>query len=119
MLSNLKRIVRTNYSNPPTHGGQIIASVLGSPELRQQWDAELAGMRDRMPFLTVEDAGPGVPPEARAELGQRFRRFAGADTAGTGLGLSIVKRIAELHGATVVFEASAAGGLAVTVSFPT
>jgi two-component system sensor histidine kinase QseC len=78
----------------------------------------IVGVRDRRPFVTVEDAGPGVPPEARADLGQRFRRFADADTAGTGLGLSIVKRIAELHGADVAFDAAAAGGLAVTVSFP-
>ena len=77
------------------------------------------GLRDRAPFVAVEDAGPGVPAEARAELGQRFRRFADAETAGTGLGLSIVKRIAELHGANVVFDTAAAGGLAVTVSFPT
>src|SRR5262245_39381192 len=48
VLSNLKRTIRTNYSNPPTHGGQIIAAVLGSAELKQQWDAELAGMRDRI-----------------------------------------------------------------------
>jgi two-component system sensor histidine kinase QseC len=74
--------------------------------------------RDRKPVVTVQDAGPGVPPKARAELGQRFRRFAGADTAGTGLGLSIVKRIAELHGADVAFDEAAGGGLAVTVAFP-
>ncbi|HKU85715.1 MAG TPA: ATP-binding protein, partial [Casimicrobiaceae bacterium] len=75
------------------------------------------GMRDQVAFMAVEDAGPGVPAEVREELGQRFRRFAGADTAGTGLGLSIVKRIAELHGAQVAFDAAPAGGLAVTVSF--
>jgi two-component system sensor histidine kinase QseC len=76
------------------------------------------GTRGSVPYMTVEDAGPGVPPQVRAELGQRFRRFAGADAAGTGLGLSIVKRIAELHGADVAFEAATTGGLAVTVSFP-
>jgi aromatic-amino-acid transaminase len=48
VLSNVKRIVRTNYSNPPTHGGQVIASVLADPEGRRQWDQELAGMRDRI-----------------------------------------------------------------------
>ena len=77
----------------------------------------IVGMRDRMPFVTVEDNGPGVPQDVRSELGLRFRRFAGAETAGTGLGLSIVKRIAELHGADVAFDAAPAGGLAVTVSF--
>jgi aromatic-amino-acid transaminase len=48
VLSNLKRIVRTNYSNPPTHGAQTIANVLADPEGRTQWDQELGGMRDRI-----------------------------------------------------------------------
>lgn len=48
VLSQVKRIIRTNYSNPPTHGGAIVAAVLTSPELRQMWEAELAGMRDRI-----------------------------------------------------------------------
>jgi aromatic-amino-acid transaminase len=48
VLSNLKRIVRTNYSNPPTHGGQIVATVLGNPQLRSLWDRELGAMRDRI-----------------------------------------------------------------------
>jgi len=47
-LSQLKRIVRANYSNPPTHGGKIVATVLSSPELRALWDQELGGMRDRI-----------------------------------------------------------------------
>jgi aromatic-amino-acid transaminase len=48
VLSNLKRIVRTNYSNPPTHGGQIVATVLGDPQLKGLWDRELGGMRERI-----------------------------------------------------------------------
>ena len=36
-LSQVKRLVRANYSNPPTHGGQIVAAVLTTPELRRQW----------------------------------------------------------------------------------
>jgi len=47
-LSQLKRVVRTNYSNPPTHGGQVVASVLNSPELRAVWEDELAQMRSRI-----------------------------------------------------------------------
>jgi len=47
-LSQIKRLVRTNYSNPPTHGGQIVATVLATPELRALWEQELAGMRDRI-----------------------------------------------------------------------
>jgi aromatic-amino-acid transaminase len=48
VLSQVKRVIRTNYSNPPTHGGAVVAAVLSSPELRQQWEDELAGMRDRI-----------------------------------------------------------------------
>ena len=47
-LSQLKRIVRTNYSNPPSHGGQLVANVLGDAELRKLWESELGGMRDRI-----------------------------------------------------------------------
>jgi aromatic-amino-acid transaminase len=47
-LSQIKRLVRTNYSNPPTHGGQIVATVLATPELRATWEKELSGMRDRI-----------------------------------------------------------------------
>ncbi|KAF4533736.1 hypothetical protein B566_EDAN005786 [Ephemera danica] len=48
VMSQLKRVIRTNYSNPPIHGGALVSTVLGSVELRQQWEAELAGMRDRI-----------------------------------------------------------------------
>ncbi|HYD78777.1 MAG TPA: amino acid aminotransferase [Paucimonas sp.] len=48
VLSQLKRVIRTNYSNPPTHGGQVIAIALSSPELRKLWEEELAGMRVRI-----------------------------------------------------------------------
>ncbi len=47
-LSQLKRFVRTNYSNPPTHGSEVVATVLNDPELRGLWTEELAGMRDRI-----------------------------------------------------------------------
>ena len=48
VTSQIKRLIRTNYSNPPTHGGAIVAACLSSPELRQMWEAELGGMRDRI-----------------------------------------------------------------------
>ena len=48
VLSQLKRVIRTNYSNPPTHGAAIAAAVLNSPELRKLWEDELAEMRDRI-----------------------------------------------------------------------
>ncbi|WP_119156914.1 aromatic amino acid transaminase [Caldimonas tepidiphila] len=48
VLSQLKRVIRTNYSNPPTHGAQVVTTVLSTPELRQQWEDELAAMRVRI-----------------------------------------------------------------------
>ncbi len=48
VLSQLKRTIRTNYSNPPTHGGMIVAAVLTNPELRALWEAELGQMRERV-----------------------------------------------------------------------
>jgi aromatic-amino-acid transaminase len=48
VLSQLKVVIRTNYSNPPIHGAQIVATVLASPALRAQWEQELAGMRTRI-----------------------------------------------------------------------
>ena len=54
LLSQLKRIVRTNYSNPPTHGGKVVATVLSTPELRQLWEDELAGMRVRIKQMRDE-----------------------------------------------------------------
>jgi aromatic-amino-acid transaminase len=53
VLSQVKRVIRTNYSNPPTHGGAIVAAVLTSPELRKLWEDELAGMRDRIRAMRV------------------------------------------------------------------
>lgn len=68
--------------------------------------------------LEVCDSGAGIPPEERAQVVRRFYRVLGSGEEGSGLGLSIVQRIAELHGATVALGQSAAGGLAVRVSFP-
>ena len=48
VLSQLKVAIRTNYSNPPTHGAQVVTMVLDTPALRAQWEDELAGMRVRI-----------------------------------------------------------------------
>ena len=48
VLSQLKIVIRTNYSNPPTHGGAVVAAVLNNPELRAQWEEELGEMRVRI-----------------------------------------------------------------------
>jgi len=48
VLSQLKRVIRTNYSNPPIHGAQVVAMVLTTPALRTMWEQELAEMRVRI-----------------------------------------------------------------------
>jgi aromatic-amino-acid transaminase len=48
ILSQIKRVIRTNYSNPSSHGGQAVALVLTTPELRSEWEQELGQMRDRI-----------------------------------------------------------------------
>jgi aromatic-amino-acid transaminase len=48
VLSQLKIMIRTNYSNPPTHGAQVVATVLNTPELRSLWEKELGDMRLRI-----------------------------------------------------------------------
>ncbi len=53
VLSQLKRVIRTNYSNPPTHGAQVVALVLTTPALRAMWEEELAGMRMRIKEMRV------------------------------------------------------------------
>ncbi len=48
VLSQVKRVIRTNYSNPPTHGATVVGNVLNSTELRAMWEQELAEMRERI-----------------------------------------------------------------------
>lgn len=46
--SQVKAVIRANYSNPPSHGGAIVSTILGDAALRAEWERELAGMRDRI-----------------------------------------------------------------------
>lgn len=69
--------------------------------------------------LVVADSGPGIPPEERARVFDRFYRLPGQMEAGSGLGLAIVKTIAERHQGNVVLGQSAKlGGLEVEVDLP-
>ena len=67
VLSQVKRVVRANYSNPPTHGGAIVAAVLSSTELRQMWEDELAAMRERIRAMRV-----GLVDALKAKTSQDF-----------------------------------------------
>ena len=68
--------------------------------------------------LSVTDNGPGIPEHERGKVLERFYRQPGTQASGSGLGLSIVKRIAEVHNATLQMSPTNEGrGLQVTISF--
>jgi two-component system OmpR family sensor kinase len=69
--------------------------------------------------LSVEDTGPGIPPDERERVFNRFYRVPGSEAGGSGLGLAIIKSIAEAHGAALTLDQSERlGGLKVKVDFP-
>lgn len=68
--------------------------------------------------LSVEDNGPGVPPELMSRLSERFFRVGGSNEEGSGLGLAIVQSIARRHHAEVIYRAAEKRGLYVEVRFP-
>jgi two-component system OmpR family sensor kinase len=70
--------------------------------------------------VQVEDSGPGIPPDERERVFDRFYRVAGSEAAGSGLGLAIIKAIAERHGAVLTLGSSERlGGLMATITFKT
>jgi signal transduction histidine kinase len=78
--------------------------------------AEPAGTMLR---ISVEDQGPGIPPEHRAGLFERFYRVrADADAPGIGLGLAIAKGIVEAHGGNIGVESEVGRGTRVWFTLP-
>jgi signal transduction histidine kinase len=71
-------------------------------------------------LLAVEDSGPGIPADTRAEVLRRFQRGGNgaADSHGSGLGLAIVKAVAEAHGGALTLDDSTYGGLRATLRLP-
>jgi two-component system sensor histidine kinase BaeS len=75
----------------------------------------------RSAAVTVDDEGPGVPADAREAIFEPFARLPGSRTradAGSGLGLAIARRLAELHGGTLVATAAPGGGARFVLSLP-
>ena len=72
-------------------------------------DLVSTGTEDGTATLTVEDDGPGIPPELGERVFDRFIRGAGTGTRGSGLGLAIVRAVAESHGGSVTLEQPDAG----------
>jgi len=95
-LSQLKRVIRVTYSNPPTHGGTVVSTVLNTPELRQQWEEELGGMRDRIRLMRTQLveklAAKGVAKDFSFVLRQRGM------FSYSGLTADQVERLREEHG---------------------
>ena len=81
---------------------------------------DIAAFRDgAQAALEVSDSGPGIPPEERTRVFDRFYRRAGEISDGSGLGLAIVKQIVEHHGGSIALQdAGSAGGLKVAVRLP-
>jgi two-component system OmpR family sensor kinase len=111
----LRNLVENAVKYTPAGGTVDIAvRLVGNGE--QGGDKDASG---ECAVIAVEDSGPGIPPEERERVFDRFYRVAGSDAAGSGLGLAIIKAIAERHGATLRLDRSERlGGLAATVSFP-
>ncbi|SDG40829.1 MULTISPECIES: ATP-binding protein [unclassified Duganella] len=79
----------------------------------------VAGWHEGRVCIAVRDNGPGVDAASMQRLTERFFRVLGQDASGSGLGLSIVKRVADLHGMLLTFDAGLDGcGLGVTLALP-
>jgi len=76
------------------------------------------GRRNGHAYLEVEDDGPGIAPQERARVLERFYRVPGTPGTGSGLGLAIVREIAASHAASLFVDDSAAGGCRVGITFP-
>ena len=100
----LRRLVRNLLENARLHAG-------GATDIRV--DRFDGGAR-----ITVEDAGPGIPPEDRERIFEPFYRRRETGEAGTGLGLSIVRQIARVHGGEVQYVPRDGGGSRFVVTLP-
>src|SRR5699024_9517995 len=96
VLSQLKRLIRTNYSNPPTHGASVVANILNTPELFALWETELTGMRERIQDMREQLA------KKLQELTQSHHFYFVLQQSGmfsyTGLSAEQVDKLREEHG---------------------
>lgn len=98
--------VRVRYEMMPAP--PRVASADGTPA---------AAPPQRMAVLEVDDSGPGIPPEDRDRVFDRFYRRENAPAGGSGLGLAIVRSVAERCGAKIELDTAPLGGLRVRVAF--
>jgi two-component system, OmpR family, sensor kinase len=98
----LRNLIDNAIKHTPAHGAVAVEVVRDA----------------RGAVLRIEDSGPGIPPEERERVLDRFYRVAGNASSGSGLGLAIVKAVADMHGARIQIDASPRlGGLRVEVAF--
>lgn len=103
----LQRVVRNLLDNAARHAATTVVVGLVTD--------------DHMVELTVDDDGPGIPPEDREVVFERFTRLddgRARDAGGLGLGLSMVRAITEHHGGTVAIEDAPLGGARLRVRLP-
>ncbi|NWL47468.1 aromatic amino acid aminotransferase [Pseudomonas hunanensis] len=91
----LKGTVRTNYSNPPRHGAELVATILNDDELREEWRAELEGMRNRM--IQMRNALYAKVKEINPELNVEYLLQQKGMFSYTGLTAEAVDNIREQH----------------------
>lgn len=104
--SHLTRVVRNLLDNALRHARTVVRVVL-----REAGDTVL---------LQITDDGPGIPPDKRSVVFERFATLDGARTPGhgAGLGLAIAREIVEAHGGSIVVAESSEGGASVRVDLP-
>jgi signal transduction histidine kinase len=96
----------------------LIDNALQHTPAGSQIDVEIS-LSARCPTLNVSDNGPGIDPDERSRVLERFHRAPGAGVGGSGLGLSIVQRIAVLHEAEFTLEQKVgAHGTVARIRFP-
>ena len=100
---------------------RVVANLLGNAikfSPRGGLVRVVTSFRDRTANLAIHDQGPGIAPEDRAGLFQRYYRGSESRADSTGLGLWIVKSITEAHGGAVSTDRSPDGGSVFQVSIP-
>lgn len=100
VASQVKIVVRKNYSNPPAHGAEIVAEIWNDPELRQRWEIELGKMRDRL-ITARQDL---VDHVRRTRLGNRLDFLTSQRGMFSMLGLpqEAVDRLRDIHAVYLV-----------------
>ena len=106
----------------PTLLRELIANLIDNALIHSGRDGivtvKLAASKDKVSFIVI-DTGPGIPPEEREKVFERFYRLAGTKSEGSGLGLAIVAEIADSHNGNVLLKAPSQGhGLVVEVNIP-